>query len=110
MGGQRVVWAIGVLIGVAAVFSLSQLAVESVIPNACDQPYGQYPADRQAGCDFLDDGGYQLIRFVPALLLARIALVAYKRRLPWVFVGGLLVVIAALAFLIFASPERYPWI
>jgi hypothetical protein len=107
--GSQAVFVVLFFIELIAIVLLSQLVVESSLPSACDEPASSYSADRLSGCDFLEGGGYHVIRMLPSLLLGAFAWLAYRRRRITLLVGGFAVAFAFLVCALLVSPSHYFW-
>lgn len=82
-------------------------AVENM-PGACDENV-EPGTELEAGCNFLEDGGYTAVWVVPgALVLGFAAVACWRRRVAFVHLG----LLAGIAFLLLATvpPGDYPFV
>lgn len=87
---------------------LSQVAREG-LPVFCDENV-RAGTNREAGCDFLERGGYTAIGIAPSVLMVSAMLLAARlRRLSMVHLGfALVLVLVVLSAAV--SPSDYPWV
>jgi hypothetical protein len=94
---------------VVLVFGMSTYLVEDHVPGACDENVSP-GSDLADGCSFLDDGGYTLIRLLPAAVVIAFAVLAVRmRRVGFVYVGLVLALVVQVFFLA-ATPNEYPFV
>ncbi len=93
---------------VIIVICSQQVAGESK-PGACNEVRRE-GTKLQAGCDFLEGGGYTALRIVPGLIvIGFILLAARKRRVGLVHLGFVLAFLLLVVSLA-VSPSNFPWV
>jgi hypothetical protein len=103
---------IGVVFAIelAIVVGASTLVARGLTPGLCDDDPTSVSSELAAGCEFLADGGYDLMNWLPPVVLAVSAAVAMVRvRLQPLHVG-LTLAIALILFALAVSPEGYFWV
>lgn len=91
----------------AAVALASQYLVEDFLPGSCDENVipGTELAD---GCYFLQDGGYTMVRLLPAAIVVGFILLAARRRRVGLVHAGFALALLLLVLALALTPEEYP--
>lgn len=95
--------------GLLVVAAVSQEFAGESLPGACDENISS-GTKHEAGCDFLEGGGYTAIRVVPSLIVIGFTLAAHSVRRVGVVYLGLAVACLLLILSIAIEVTEYPWV
>jgi len=98
------------VVAVAIMTLLGEYVAEEWASSSCDESAGSVSGSKYTdGCSFLADGGFELIKIVPAAVMGAFAAAGFltgRRRLIWV---GFAVAFALLLLAALVEPGDYPW-